>query len=65
MHFLGRPLVAIVIGAFAIFLLARIVGDADASAFANRLAQDAPAVIATAGGGGHVSCKPASTADRR
>ena len=49
MQLLRRPLVALAIGAFAIFLLARFAGGAGAPGFAERLAAQAPAAIAGAG----------------
>lgn len=50
MPFFRHSLVALAIGAFAIFLLARFVGGASASGFSERLAAQAPAAIAEAGG---------------
>ncbi len=54
MEFLRRPPVAIVLGAFVIFLLARFVAGASAPDFSARLAAQSPAVIAQAGGGNQV-----------
>jgi OOP family OmpA-OmpF porin len=57
MPFLRRPLFAIALGAFALLLIARFVAGASAPAFAERLAQAAPAAIARAGGGGQVEAR--------
>lgn len=50
MPFLRRPLIAVALGAFVLFLLARFVAGASAPAFADRLAAQAPAIIAETGG---------------
>ncbi|WP_340589465.1 OmpA family protein [Erythrobacter alti] len=54
MKFLSRPPLAIALGAFVIFLLARFVAGASAPEFAARLSAQAPAVIEEAGGDGQV-----------
>ena len=54
MSLLRRPIVAIALGAFAVFLLARFVAGASAPDFSAALAERAPQVIAQAGGGGQV-----------
>lgn len=54
MQILRRPPVAIALGAFVIFLLARLVAGASAPEFAARLAAQAPATIAAAGDSGQV-----------
>jgi len=54
MQFLRRPPIAVALGAFAIFLLARFIAGSSAPEFSARLAAQAPAVIAEAGGGDQV-----------